>query len=385
MSAGWTTPADVAARVRRRWDDGSLLRWYASGVGFEPLRVGVRGPRASEVGDNLEAVRAWVADLDAGRRGGARYELEWAAIGGRSIGRNSVPSHAVVSTFEQAWNLLGVGAQVRMFNELLAVAAAHAALGTWVAGNPLRAITLHADMPRLVAACTWLEASRDSGRYLREISAPGVDTKFVEQHRSVLAEVLGVPSTVSGFVTALGLRSKPQLVRIRADSLLGLSALTELVFRVDELAALAMVPSRVLVVENEVTYLSVPVPAGGMVLWGRGFEVDRVGRLPWLSGVPVDYWGDIDTHGFAILDRLRAWLPQVRSVLMDRQTLMAHRDRWVTEERPAASTLNRLDAVEQALYVDLVEGRLGDRVRLEQERIDWQWAVERLASPDSGD
>ena len=49
--------------------------------------------------------------------------------------------------------------------------------------------------------------------------------------------------------------------------------------------------------------------------------------------------GDIDTHGFAILDRLRAWLPQTRSVLMDRDTLLAHRDRWVTEDRPAKSAL----------------------------------------------
>ncbi len=282
-----------------------------------------------------------MAGLDAGSRGGARYELQWTGIGGRRIGRNAVPSHAVVSTFEQAWSLLGVGAQVRTFDEVLAVASGHAALWTWVVRNPLRAISLHADMARLVAAGTWLEAGRDSGRYLREISAPGVDTKFVESHRSVLAAILGVPSTASGFVTALGLRSKPELVRLRADALLGLPALTEVALRTDELAGVSMVPSRALVVENEVTYLSVPVPEGGLVLWGKGFEVDRVGRLPWLAGVPVDYWGDIDTHGFAILDRLRAWLPQVRSLLMDRRTLVAHRDRWVTEERPSTSPLAR--------------------------------------------
>lgn len=116
----------------------------------------------------------------------------------------------------------------------------------------------------------------------------------------------------------------------------------------------------------------------GVVFWGRGFEVDSVGRLGWLFGADVVYWGDIDTHGFAILDGLRAWLPGARSVLMDRETLLAHRDRWVTEERPATSVFTRLVLDEQNLYTDFVEDRLGDRVRLEQERIDWCWAEQRL-------
>lgn len=99
--------------------------------------------------------------------------------------------------------------------------------------------------------------------------------------------------------------------------------------RSEELAQLDVRPRIAVVIENEVSYLSAEVPDGGIVFWGKGFEVDNVGRLPWLGGVDVVYWGDIDTHGFAILDRLRAWLPATRSVLMDRVTLLQHRDRWV--------------------------------------------------------
>jgi len=71
-------------------------------------------------------------------------------------------------------------------------------------------------------------------------------------------------------------------------------------------------------------------------------------------------------------------LPETRSVPMDRATLPAHRDRWVVEATPAASRLDRLTADERALYQDLVTDRLGERVRLEQERIAWNWAAERL-------
>jgi hypothetical protein len=63
---------------------------------------------------------------------------------------------------------------------------------------------------------------------------------------------------------------------------------------------------------------------------------------------------------------------------MDRETLLTHRDRWVSEDRPAKSLLTRLTADEYRLYSELVEGGLGDGVRLEQERVDWSWVEQRL-------
>jgi hypothetical protein len=43
----------------------------------------------------------------------------------------------------------------------------------------------------------------------------------------------------------------------------------------------------------------------------------------------------------------------------------------------------RLTSEEHRLYVDLVEGVLGDRVRLEDGRFDWGWAERRLlATPE---
>ncbi len=239
-------------------------------------------------------------------------------------------------------------------------------------------------MPRLIAAYVWLDINRQSQKYLREISAPGVDTKFAERHRPVLAAMLGVSSTAAGFVAGLGLRSKPGLVRLRPSPSLGLPGptLSELGLRPEELARLDVVPRQAVIVENEISYLSFDVPEDGVVIWGRGFDVDSVGRSPWLAGADVLYWGDIDTHGFAILDRLRAWLPHVRSVLMDRETLLAHRDRWVAEDRPARSLLTRLTPPEQELYCDLVTDGLGERVRLEQERIDWQWVVQRASAAE---
>jgi Uncharacterized protein conserved in bacteria N-term (DUF3322) len=40
----WTTPADVLAVLRRRWQAGTFLMAFASGQAFEPLGVPLRGP-----------------------------------------------------------------------------------------------------------------------------------------------------------------------------------------------------------------------------------------------------------------------------------------------------------------------------------------------------
>ena len=143
----WTTAADIAAKVRRRWDDGSLLRAHAEGLPFAAIEVPLRGPKPSQVGDDVAAVREWIAALDAGRRGGSRYSLEWQSIGGRQIGRNQIPVRAAVSSFEQAWALLGVASAVCRFDELLAMVGRRPPVRAWVVGNPHRALELFDEMP----------------------------------------------------------------------------------------------------------------------------------------------------------------------------------------------------------------------------------------------
>ena len=83
----------------------------------------------------------------------------------------------------------------------------------------------------------------------------------------------------------------------------------------------------------------------------------------------VSYWGDLDTHGFAILDRARAALPHVRSVLMDAPTLLQHREHWGSEPSQVTGGLTRLTVAEHATFVALQRNQHGQSVRLEQERV----------------
>lgn len=383
----WTAPAHVEAKVRRKWATGELLRRHAEGLPFEAIEVPLRGPSSADLAERLDDARSWAAAIERAADSGRRFGIVPTTIGGRHLGRTTLPGRAVVETFDQAWRMLGVGGAmgaVAQFDEVLRQSAKVPAACAWALAHPLRAIEIAAEWPALLAARDWLDWSRDSGRYLREIDAPGVDTKLVERHRGVLAEMLAVPASASAFAAALGLAIKPGFVRMRFDpELFGMpTALTEASFRLDELTALRVPVERALIVENEISYLSVPVPQRGVVLWGKGYDASQPASLSWLERAAesggVRYWGDIDTHGFAILNRVRRYLPSARSVMMDRETLLAHEERWGSEKAPTDAALPHLTEPEAALYADLVTDRYTRAVRLEQERIDWSWVERHL-------
>jgi hypothetical protein len=77
---------------------------------------------------------------------------------------------------------------------------------------------------------------------------------------------------------------------------------------------------------------------------------------------------------------LRTLFPETRSLLMDRETLLAHRSLWGKEECPTDRELSRLQPKEAALYDDLRWNRLAPAVRLEQERIGFAWVKKALSN-----
>ena len=137
--------------------------------------------------------------------------------------------------------------------------------------------------------------------------------------------------------------------------------------------------SRVFITENEINFLAFPRVKEAMVIFGAGYGVESLGRARWLEELRLCYWGDIDTHGFAILDALRARFGHVESFLMDRSTLLAFESLWGTEDSPIDRELPRLTAQERTLYDDLRGNHFGRHVRLEQERIGFGWVRDVLA------
>ena len=393
--AGWTTPADLRRQVRRLWDRGIILAGLVTGETPFPRRLVLRRPGSTELRDRFDEVRAWVAAL----RSMPHVRIEMREVRHRVSGTNSLPHEAWVDTFEDAVALIRKQPELDEFRRLVEwTRARQPALLSWVAKRPLRALELASDWPRLLDVVGWLEDHPRPGVYLRQMDVPGVHSKFVEAHRGVLGELLdralppesidaGAPAGVVGFARRYGFREKPERIRFRvldpAHALLPAAgeATPEQDVTLDaaSFAALDTGFSRVFVTENEINFLAFPRVRDGMVIFGAGYGFETLGRAHWLRRCRLHYWGDIDTHGFAILDALRARFDHAKSFLMDRSTLLAFESRWGTEDSPIDRELPRLTAEERTLYDDLHANRFGWHVRLEQERIGFGWVRDALA------
>lgn len=378
----WSTPADVVNRLQRRWNTGELLTSFASGEEWVPLGIPLRSPTASDLATRFGEVQAWAAEW---RRADHRtLRVDTKTAGGRTIGANEVPSRAWVDSYDRLWSLLRRGPDVRRFTDLLRATEVRAPrLAEWMIAKPLEVLRLQHTWDKLIATVLWIDNHANHDMYLRQVDVPGVDTKFIEKHRKILAALLDrqLPEhridavlPPSSFAGRYRFRRKPAYVRFRW---LGRhEGFSELTVRIDELAASSLKVSTVFVVENEITYLAFPPVDESMVVFGGGYALSQLESLTWLSDRELVYWGDIDTHGFAILDRLRHKFGHARSMLMDRATLLAHEEQWVTEAAPVNPYLELLHPGEAALYADLVENTLGNAVRLEQERVSYS-VIER--------
>jgi len=130
-------------------------------------------------------------------------------------------------------------------------------------------------------------------------------------------------------------------------------------------------------------YLSFPeTPHPSVVVFGGGYGGARSLRnASWLLGKRVFYWGDIDTHGFAILAGFRKYVPNIESFLMDERTFLRFENLWTPEEHVSKYEPEGLTREETEFFRRMANGgfRRGDvSMRLEQERIGWGYSREKV-------
>ena len=391
----WTLPADIRARVLREWERGRLLTASLTGEALYPWRIALKGPSTAELADRFEEARLWIRTLSeaAKSENSFGYRLEFQDVQHRQLGRNQVPAAVWLDGEADALALIGKRREAARWHELAGtIAQVFPPLRDWLARRPLRVLEHGEDWPRLLGVLGWIAAHPRSNVYLRQIDVPDVHSKFIERQRALLTELLELilpadgidttaPAGVAGFEQRYGFRAKPALIRFRLldGALHGLAGLSDLTVPADEFASLAPSQRRVFITENEINFLAFPRLPDSLVIFGAGYGFDSLAKASWLADRDICYWGDLDTHGFAILDQLRGHFSHVRSLMMDRPTLMAHRPLWGREATPTQRELSRLHPDEASLYDDLRRDRIAPALRLEQERIGYAWVQAALA------
>ena len=386
----WTQPADIKVQVQNLWDRGELLASHVAGVSPYPKRLTFKRPTSSELAERFDEVRIWAGAL----RAIPNIRLVMREFRHRVHGTNAVPDEIWIDSLNACLATIGKQREFARFNAIMEdCRLREPSLLPWLIKRPLQALVLADDWGRLLDIVAWCRHHPHSGVYLREVDIPGVHSKFIDLHQGVLAELLDLalpaeainPSAngATQFARRYGFREKPQRIRFRVlDATLSLVAgsfVHDITLDAASFAALDPPVSHVFITENEINFLAFPASSGAIVIFGAGYGFEALREASWLRRCRVFYWGDIDTHGFAILDQLRSRLPLVESLLMDRATLMHFAALHGKEAKQTQRDLTRLNAEEGALYDDLRDNRLGLNLRLEQEQIGFGWVAAALA------
>ncbi len=360
---------------------------WLMGEGVWPLTVSLGIPTEKDIAEDAAAVRAWASAWQS-RTGPGKVVFEERQFA--RLGRHRLPVSLIL---EDAGSVaVAVGESRRWeiaedrYRQMVTRWPIMAQRKTLASCYNVLADYSSEDFERLVMLLAWLESNPASGLYLRQLPVEGLDTKWLEKRTGLVADLLRSLREViedDGDVYRLfGLKRPAHRVRIRmlCPTLRQcVGGLSDLEAPVAELAALPIAPKAVVIVENLETGLALPDLPGAVVIMRLGNAVSALRALSWLPEQDVVYWGDIDTHGFAILDRARRVVPQLQSILMNEETLLSHRPYWGQEPTQCPDiSLDSLTADEQSVYKDLRANRWGPCVRLEQERLGWIEAIETL-------
>ncbi|WFP16374.1 Wadjet anti-phage system protein JetD domain-containing protein [Citricoccus muralis] len=238
-------------------------------------------------------------------------------------------------------------------------------------GNRILALS-DAAFTQVLGATMWLRDHPQNLMRPRQLPIRGVDSKWFTEHRVLVQSLLNA----AGFSEAITVLDAETRIRFRIlDPSLRPGGLGDVTAPASEVRGFTVSPSVVFVVENLETLLSLPDFPGAVAIHGSGYAVDLVSHITWVKQARVIYWGDLDSHGFAILSKLRSHLFDVTSVLMDEKTLLDHRDMWVGEPKPHRGRFSKLTLPEETTLARIRDE--GD-VRLEQERIPWEAALTQL-------
>lgn len=388
----WISKAQIRAKVSTLWDSGRLLaELLEPSADLFPYRLLLKAPTSADLSNHFAAAQDWVAQMKT-LSSITGLSLEWQIINHRQLGRNELPKALIIASAQDALNWLGKRQEALLFMQLAEqLLTSIPTLRPWVLKKPHQVLAHQQRIPALIRITQWMIEHPKPNRYIRQLSLPEIDTKFIGLHQALLSEWFEqcLPIEVinpqwsprTHFAARYGFIEKPYLVRFRIlDETHAVQGLSDISIPTQAFAQLNLPIKTLFIVENDINALALPNIPSALVLFGRGYGFDFLQQATWLKEKDIWYWGDMDTHGFAILNQCRKILPQTKSFLMDEDTLLTHKVHWTKELKQNKGTLNYLTQEEQTVYHALQTQQFGQCIRLEQEYILYSQVILFLES-----
>jgi hypothetical protein len=296
-----------------------------------------------------------------------------------------LPTHLVLPDFDTAVRLLG-GTWPSLVAAARARASATAARFPQADLAPLmRELTElpDVDFNLLLVSAKWFRAHDAAGLTPRQVPIEGLDSKWLNTKQHLIGALSGKDE--------LGLVRRPRTVHLtyldpqhlhgggrRYDSA------TE-----NDTATPCYLPQTLVITENKDTALFFLPLERGIALQGGGLAGPAtIPTLSWVTGCGnIIYWGDLDAEGFEIINQYRSRGLDVRTVLMDNDTLDEYSRFGVTHDRQGRSllrgrkTLPLLTPNERSAYHTLTDPQWHGPRRVEQERIPLDVAHAAVLDP----
>ncbi len=313
---------------------------------------------------------------------GFGYTVDFQKRQTKKYGLQSLPQQIYFESEKDYLQFLGKEKEVAELLKLHQIILHHfPELEAWALQYPLKLISYLKEWDDLLRVLHYFKQHPQPNLYIRELPIE-VHTKFIEQHKKILRELLEiviapyVHENAKTFEQRFHLKYAESLIRFRIldeeISQYFLKGIDDLAVSISIFQQLDIPIKKVFIVENKTTFLTFPQQAETMVIFGSGFKVGELKVVTWLKDKIIKYWGDIDVQGLQILAQVRMYFPQTESFLMDRETF----DQFQERDRGTPSKVNmpsQLTPAEQQLYQLLQINNL----RLEQEKIP-QWYVLKI-------
>ena len=356
------------------------------------IKISIKGPKARDIKENyqkaLDFAQVWLKTRD--------LQVETTVITTKLMGSQTMPK-AVIFEDNSAFALfIGKSRAYEKALYLLSLIVENYPRLILFAYKKAKTFLNYLDeMERLLSVVSYVKNHKRPGIYLRELDLPCIDTKFIEHHQGILGELLDEVlereaidehyGKGSDFARRYGFLDKPGQVRFRLlDPSLRLPfidcAYPDVTLDEKSFAALKIEVKNVIVVENEISFLSLKACNQTMAIFGAGYGFRALKKASWLKSKKLIYWGDLDTHGLAILREFRLNMAPcpVTSIFMDYATLERYKVSCVEEPKPRLeAALSDLTEEEALAYRALYEKKFVlecpiKHLRLEQEMIPWK-------------
>ncbi len=377
------SPEEIKRQALKWWTQ--VLQSHIRNESFFPKQIDrIKRVSSAQITGHFDILQQEIENLYRFSKNisGTGYVVKTAGQNFRRTGSHELPDNIVIENIDDYLYITGRKKEWKIFlQNYNKIVSEIPLLEEWALNNTAWLTEAAVHWEDLLKVCRYFINSPRPDLYLRQLPIE-IHPKFIEENASLLLSLLDhlIPGHIRNreqkkFVERFYLKYDEPLVRIRIlDEQLSMpNHITDISIPLSDFERISWPVRNILIAENKMSFLTIPTLLNTIAIWsGGGFNISYLKNASWLANSNIYYWGDIDEHGFQILHQLRSYYPQVKSVLMDKDTFERFQQFSVTGQRNKSENLNLLDENEASMYRFLKSQE--SKNRLEQEKISQAYA-----------